>query len=58
MGEETYKPGDTLSAAPTFILDPIDGTYVTLRYKTPSHFKKKCRFVNIYRTGALLASLY
>ncbi|KAJ4305299.1 hypothetical protein N0V90_000830 [Kalmusia sp. IMI 367209] len=26
MGEETYKPGDKLSAAPTFILDPIDGT--------------------------------
>ncbi|TKA74510.1 hypothetical protein B0A49_05616 [Cryomyces minteri] len=26
MGEETYKPGDTLSAAPTFIVDPIDGT--------------------------------
>jgi hypothetical protein len=29
MGEETYKPGDTLSTSPTFILDPIDGTYVT-----------------------------
>jgi len=26
MGEETYKPGDTLTASPTFILDPIDGT--------------------------------
>jgi len=26
MGEETYKPGDTLSAEPTFIVDPIDGT--------------------------------
>lgn len=26
MGEETYKPGDTLSSAPTFIVDPIDGT--------------------------------
>lgn len=26
MGEETYKPGDRLSAAPTFICDPIDGT--------------------------------
>lgn len=26
MGEETYKPGDTLTAAPTFIVDPIDGT--------------------------------
>lgn len=26
MGEETYKPGDTLSAKPTFIVDPIDGT--------------------------------
>ncbi|KAI4923019.1 hypothetical protein J4E90_001455 [Alternaria incomplexa] len=26
MGEETYKPGDTLSADPTFICDPIDGT--------------------------------
>jgi myo-inositol-1(or 4)-monophosphatase len=26
MGEETYKPGDTLTASPTFIVDPIDGT--------------------------------
>ncbi|KAF2016129.1 inositol monophosphatase [Aaosphaeria arxii CBS 175.79] len=26
MGEETYKPGDALTAAPTFICDPIDGT--------------------------------
>lgn len=26
MGEETYQPGDTLTAAPTFICDPIDGT--------------------------------
>jgi len=26
MGEETYKPGDTIGPAPTFILDPIDGT--------------------------------
>jgi myo-inositol-1(or 4)-monophosphatase len=26
MGEETYKPGDKLTTAPTFILDPIDGT--------------------------------
>jgi myo-inositol-1(or 4)-monophosphatase len=26
MGEETYKPGDTISSAPTFICDPIDGT--------------------------------
>ncbi|KAF2198360.1 inositol monophosphatase [Delitschia confertaspora ATCC 74209] len=26
MGEETYKPGDTLTPAPTFICDPIDGT--------------------------------
>ncbi|KAK8164905.1 hypothetical protein IWX90DRAFT_427480 [Phyllosticta citrichinensis] len=26
MGEETYKPGDSLTAAPTFIVDPIDGT--------------------------------
>lgn len=26
MGEETYKPGDVLSADPTFIVDPIDGT--------------------------------
>jgi len=26
MGEETYKPGDTLTAAPTFVCDPIDGT--------------------------------
>lgn len=26
MGEETYKPGDKLSTAPTFIVDPIDGT--------------------------------
>ncbi|KAL5378544.1 hypothetical protein PMIN06_011287 [Paraphaeosphaeria minitans] len=26
MGEETYKPGDKLTDAPTFILDPIDGT--------------------------------
>jgi len=26
MGEETYKPGDTLTDAPTFIVDPIDGT--------------------------------
>lgn len=26
MGEETYKPGDTISASPTFIVDPIDGT--------------------------------
>lgn len=26
MGEETYKPGDKLSADPTFIVDPIDGT--------------------------------
>lgn len=26
MGEETYKPGDKLSDAPTFIVDPIDGT--------------------------------
>ncbi|KAK7927750.1 myo-inositol-1(or 4)-monophosphatase [Apiospora marii] len=26
MGEETYKPGQKLTAAPTFIVDPIDGT--------------------------------
>jgi myo-inositol-1(or 4)-monophosphatase len=26
MGEETYQPGDTLTSAPTFICDPIDGT--------------------------------
>lgn len=26
MGEETYAPGDALTAAPTFIVDPIDGT--------------------------------
>ncbi|KAF1348699.1 inositol monophosphatase [Delphinella strobiligena] len=26
MGEETYKPGDKLTAHPTFIIDPIDGT--------------------------------
>ncbi|EPS42082.1 hypothetical protein H072_3889 [Dactylellina haptotyla CBS 200.50] len=26
MGEETYQPGDTLTPAPTFIVDPIDGT--------------------------------
>ncbi|KAI7485161.1 inositol monophosphatase [Hortaea werneckii] len=26
MGEETYKEGDKLSDAPTFIVDPIDGT--------------------------------
>ncbi|KAK3708676.1 hypothetical protein LTR37_011398 [Vermiconidia calcicola] len=26
MGEETYKPGDTLSDKPTFVVDPIDGT--------------------------------
>ncbi|TID25322.1 inositol monophosphatase [Venturia nashicola] len=26
MGEETYKPGDTLTSEPTFIVDPIDGT--------------------------------
>lgn len=26
MGEETYKAGDELSEAPTFIVDPIDGT--------------------------------
>ncbi|KAF3286134.1 hypothetical protein TWF970_009684 [Orbilia oligospora] len=26
MGEETYKPGDTLTPSPTFIVDPIDGT--------------------------------
>jgi myo-inositol-1(or 4)-monophosphatase len=26
MGEETYKPGDTLTDAPTFVCDPIDGT--------------------------------
>ncbi|KAI9661159.1 MAG: hypothetical protein M1821_009486 [Bathelium mastoideum] len=26
MGEETYKPGDTLTDAPTFVVDPIDGT--------------------------------
>lgn len=26
MGEETYKPGDRLSANPTFVVDPIDGT--------------------------------
>jgi myo-inositol-1(or 4)-monophosphatase len=26
MGEETYKPGDLLTEAPTFICDPIDGT--------------------------------
>lgn len=26
MGEETYKPGDTLTEKPTFIVDPIDGT--------------------------------
>jgi myo-inositol-1(or 4)-monophosphatase len=26
MGEETYKPGDALTARPTFIVDPIDGT--------------------------------
>lgn len=26
MGEETYKDGDKLTSAPTFIVDPIDGT--------------------------------
>ncbi|KAJ6256800.1 Inositol-1-monophosphatase [Drechslerella dactyloides] len=26
MGEETYTPGTRLSASPTFIVDPIDGT--------------------------------
>ncbi|KAK6349291.1 hypothetical protein TWF730_010041 [Orbilia blumenaviensis] len=26
MGEETYKPGDSLTNAPTFVVDPIDGT--------------------------------
>ena len=26
IGEETYKPGMTLTDAPTFIVDPIDGT--------------------------------
>lgn len=26
MGEETYKPGTLLTADPTFIVDPIDGT--------------------------------
>lgn len=26
LGEETYKPGTHLTAAPTFICDPIDGT--------------------------------
>lgn len=26
MGEETYTPGQTLSAAPTFVIDPVDGT--------------------------------
>ncbi|WPH02037.1 Hypothetical protein R9X50_00489200 [Acrodontium crateriforme] len=26
MGEETYKPGDEVTYAPTFIVDPIDGT--------------------------------
>lgn len=26
MGEETYQPGDRLTDAPTFIVDPIDGT--------------------------------
>ncbi|KAI0014370.1 inositol monophosphatase [Xylariaceae sp. FL0662B] len=26
MGEETYKPGTQLTDAPTFIVDPIDGT--------------------------------
>lgn len=26
MGEETYTPGQQLSAAPTFVVDPIDGT--------------------------------
>lgn len=26
MGEETYKPGDQLTAAPTLICDPVDGT--------------------------------
>lgn len=26
MGEETYKTGDKLTEAPTFIVDPIDGT--------------------------------
>lgn len=27
MGEETYKPGDELTDKPTFVVDPIDGTY-------------------------------
>lgn len=26
MGEETYTPSDTITQAPTFIVDPIDGT--------------------------------
>lgn len=26
MGEESYKPGDTLTDEPTFVVDPIDGT--------------------------------
>jgi myo-inositol-1(or 4)-monophosphatase len=27
MGEETYKPGMRLGPEPTFIVDPIDGTF-------------------------------
>jgi myo-inositol-1(or 4)-monophosphatase len=26
MGEETYKPGNKITAEPTFVVDPIDGT--------------------------------
>lgn len=29
MGEETYAPGQNLTAAPTFVVDPIDGTTVS-----------------------------
>jgi len=31
MGEETYKPGDKLTDAPTFIVDPIDGEMESLQ---------------------------
>lgn len=43
MGEETYQPGDKLTDAPTFIVDPIDGKI--------EHLDKGGAATNIIRTA-------
>lgn len=36
LGEETYEPGMKLTEAPTFVVDPIDGTTNFVSFFTPA----------------------